>query len=158
MAAARVVEDPKVAALREARCLNPHTGRVRAPVFMVEEFFDVRDLVQVKYEMVRAVLVDGSSVTAAAAAFGFSRTTYYQAAEALAERGLDGLVPGKPGPKQGHKLTDEICAWCEERLAADPALRPAALVDPIEEEFGKRVHPRTIERAVARRREHSKSR
>jgi hypothetical protein len=52
-----------------------------------------------------------------------------------------------------------VCAFCEQQLAADPALRPNGLVGPIEAAFGVRVHPRSIERAVARRREqHSKSR
>ncbi|MFC9840877.1 helix-turn-helix domain-containing protein [Rhodococcus sp. NPDC127530] len=151
-------EDPKTAALREARSLNPHPERVADPEFATEEFFDARDAVQVKYEMVRAVLVDGQSVTAAAAAFGYSRQTYYQAAAALAEGGLDGLVAAKPGPRAGHKLTGEILAWAEQQLAGDPALKPADLVEPIEQRFGVRVHPRSIERAVVRVREHSKSR
>jgi transposase len=152
-------EDPKVTALRESRCLNPHPERVSDEEFLSEEFFDTRDAVQVKYEMVRAVQAGGQSVTAAAAAFGFSRPSYYQAAGALAESGLEGLVPAKPGPRGGHKLTGEILTWAEEALAADPGLRPAQLVALIEESFGVRVHPRSVERALARRRErHSKSR
>ncbi len=151
-------EDPKTAALREARCLNSHPERVTDERFLTAEFFDARDAVQVKYEMVRAVLVGGESVTAAASAFGYSRQTYYQAAAALAESGLDGLVAAKPGPRAGHKLTGEVLAWAEQQLAADPALKPAALVEPIGQHFGVRVHPRSIERALARFREHSKSR
>jgi len=151
-------EDPKVTALREARCLNPHPEQVTDPAFLADGFFDARDAVQVKYEMVRAVTVDGAPVTAAAAAFGYSRPSYYQAAAALAQSGLEGLVPARPGPRQGHKLTGQILAWAEEQLAADPAVRPAALAGPIAEEFGVRVHPRSIERALARRREYSKSR
>ena len=151
-------EDPKVTALRESRCLNPHPEQVTDQTFLTEEFFDARDAVQVKYEMVRRVSVDGTPVTATAAAFGYSRPSYYQAAAALAASGLDGLVPAKPGPRGGHKLTGQILAWAEQRLAADPALKPAGLAGPIAGEFGVRVHPRSIERALARRREHSKSR
>ena len=100
-------EDPKVAALREARCLNPHPGQVTDPAFLAEEFFDARDAVQVKYEMVRRVTVDGAPVTATAAAFGYSRPAYYQAAAAPGRvSGLDGLVPARPGPRGGHKLTE----------------------------------------------------
>jgi hypothetical protein len=51
-------EDPKAAALRKARCLNPHPEQVSDPAFLSGEFFDARDMVQVKYEMVRAVAVD----------------------------------------------------------------------------------------------------
>jgi transposase len=156
--APRGSSDPKVTTLRQARCLNPHPEQVRDEAFLSEEFFDARDAVQVKYEMVRRVSVDGESVTAAAAAFGYSRPAYYQAAAALAESGLDGLVPAKPGPRGGHKLTEQILTWAQQQLAADPGLKPAGLVEPIAEEFGVRVHPRSIERALARFREHSKSR
>jgi transposase len=152
-------EDPKVTALRESRCLNPHPGQVSDPAFLAGEFFDARDAVQVKYEMVRRVTVDGEPVTAAAAAFGYSRPSYYQAAAALAASGLEGLVPARPGPRGGHKLTGEILTWAEEQLAADPQLRAAGLAGLIAGEFGVRVHPRSVERALARhRREHSKSR
>ena len=152
-------EDPKVTALRESRCLNPHPGQVTDPAFLAAEFFDARDAVQVKYEMVRRVTVDGAPVTVTAAAFGYSRPAYSQAAAALAASGRDGLVPAKPGPRGGHKLTGEILTWAEQQLAADPALRPAQLVTPIADAFGVRVHPRSVEKALARRRErHSKSR
>ena len=152
-------EDPKVAALREARCLNPHPDQVRDEAFVAQEFIDARDAVQVKYEMVRRVRVDGVAVSAAAAAFGYSRPSFYEAAAALDEQGLDGLVPGKPGPRGGHKLTDEVCAFAEQRLATDPTLRARDLIAPIAERFGVRVHVRSIERALARYRDHqSKSR
>jgi transposase len=151
--------DPKEAALAATRCLNPHPEQVRDPGFLASEFFDARDLVQVKYEMVRRVKADGAPVTEAAAAFGYSRPAYYQAAAALEASGLEGLVPARPGPRGAHKLTDEILDWAEDQLAADPALRPGQLAGPIEQAFGVRAHPRSVERALARRRErHFKSR
>ena len=66
------------------------------------------------------------------------------------------LVPARPGPRGGHKLTGPILAWAEQQLEADHALKAAGLAGPIAEEFGVRVHPRSVERALARRREHSK--
>jgi transposase len=151
--------DPKEAALAATRCLNPHPEQVTDPEFGSSDFFDARDAVQVKYEMVRKVRAGGIPVTEAAAGFGYSRPAYYQAAAALERSGLEGLVPARPGPRGAHKLTDEICAWAEERLAADPALRPAQLAGPIAGAFGVRAHPRSIERALGRYRErHSKSR
>ena len=143
--------DPKVAALRASRTLNPRPEAVRDAVYRASEFFDARDLVQVKYEMVRRARVDGTPVAHAAAAFGFSRPSYYEAAAALDRDGLPGLVPAKPGPRRGHKLTDEVIGHAEALLAADPGLRPADLVEPLRQRFGIQVHPRSIERAVARR-------
>jgi hypothetical protein len=152
-------EDPKVTALREARCLNPHPEQVTDPAFLAREFFDARDAVQVKYEMVRRVTADGAPVTATAAAFGHSRPACDQAAAALAAAGGDGLAPARPGPRGGPKLTGEILTRAGQQLAAAPAPRPAQLVTPIAGTFGVRVHPRPVEKAPARRRErHSKSR
>src|SRR5213596_3481645 len=125
-------QDPKEQALAEARCLNPHPERVTDPGFLAIDFFDARDVVQVKYEMVRKVRAGGAPVTTAAAAFGYSRPSYYEAAAALERSGLEGLVPARPGPRAGHKLTEEILAWAEDQLAAGPALRPAQLAGPIE--------------------------
>lgn len=153
MARRREVEDPKLAALRQARCLNPHPEAVTDEVFSSQEFFDARDAVQVKYEMVRRVRVDRVSVSAASEAFGYSRPSFYQAAAALDEQGLDGLTASKPGPRGGHKITAEVSAFAEEQLSTDPALRPADLVDTIAERFGVRVHPRSIERALTRYRD-----
>jgi hypothetical protein len=72
--------DPKEAALAGARCLNPHPEQVTDPEFLASDFFDTRDAVQVKYEMVRKVQAGGAPVTEAAAAFGYSRPAYYAAA------------------------------------------------------------------------------
>ena len=65
-------EDPKVAALRARRSLNPRPERVADERFAGSEFLDARDLVQVKYEMVRRVRVDGDAVSRSAAASPFS--------------------------------------------------------------------------------------
>jgi transposase len=143
-------EDPKVAALQDARALNPHPEAVADPRFAESDFLDPRDLVQVKYEMVRRVRVDGDSVSASAAAFGFSRPSWYAAAAAVDEHGLPGLLPARPGPRRAHKLTDEVLVFLREELAADPSQRAAQLAARVTERFGVRVHPRSIERALAR--------
>jgi transposase len=147
---ARRGEDPKVQALREERCLNPRPEAIRDPAFASSEFLDARDLVQVKYEMVRRVRVDGDAVSRTVADYGFSRPSYYEAAAALDGAGLAGLVPARPGPRRAHKMADEVVAFAQERLEADPKLRAADLVGLIEDRFGVRVHPRSVERALAR--------
>src|SRR5437764_1505719 len=87
---ARHGEDPKVAALRAERSLNPRPGAVSDERFAGSEFLDPRDLVQVKYEMVRRVRVDGDTVARSAQEFGFSRPSFYEAAAALDAGGLAG--------------------------------------------------------------------
>src|ERR1700751_3136533 len=101
---ARRRDDPKQAALREARCLNPRPEAVADAAFTAgPEFFDARDLVQGKYEMVRRGGAEGQPVTKAAAAFGFSRPSYYQAAAAVDAGGLAGLGAARAGPRRGHQ-------------------------------------------------------
>jgi transposase len=147
---ARAGEDPKVQALRAERSLNPRPEAVTDERFASAEFWDARDLVQVKYEMVRRALVDGEPVSRAAEAFGFSRPSFYAAASALDRGGLAALVPARPGPKRAHKLSAEVVSFARERLAADPKLSSADLVGLIQERFGVRVHRRSVERALAR--------
>ena len=149
-------EDPKVRALRQARSLNPRPEAVSDQQFAASEYLDARDLVQVKYEMVRRARVDGEPVSRAAVAFGFSRPSFYAAQRALDDGGLAGLVPARPGPRGAHKLTAEVVAFAREQRAADPKLSSAGLVDLIAERFGVRVHRRSVERAVARA-EHAES-
>ena len=143
--------DPKAAALARTRTLNPNPERVVDEAFGSSELFDARDLVQVKYEMVRKVEADGASVRAAAQAFVLSRQSYYTAAAALAEEGLAGLLPAKPGPREAHKLTDEVLDHLEALRLADPDLSSADLASVVEERFGVSVHPRSVERSFARR-------
>ena len=148
---AKRTTDPKLAALRAERSLNPRPQDVVDEEFGSSEFFDSRDLVQVKYEMVRRVRVDGEPVSRSAQAFGFSRQSYYSAARALADEGLAGLVPDKPGPRGAHKLTDEVLDHLDTLRAADPALRSGQLAQAVADRFGISVHPRSVERALARR-------
>lgn len=145
-------QDPKEDALRAARALNPRPDAVSDPAFSGSDFFDPRDLVQVRYEMVRRVRVDGDSVSGAAASFGFSRPSWYAAAAALDEDGLPGLVHARPGPRRAHKIGEEIVAFVLAALEMDPSLRAGELAGRIEGEFGVRVHPRSVERAVERAR------
>lgn len=143
----------KTAALKASRTLNPCPQAVVDEVFSSSVFLDPHDLVQVKYEMVRRVRVDGVPVTRAAAAFGFCRQSFYVIAAALDAGGPAALVPGKPGPKGPRKLTEEVMEFLEELVERDCTLRSGQLADAVEDRFGFTVHPRSVEKALARRRE-----
>ncbi|MFD7447083.1 helix-turn-helix domain-containing protein [Streptomyces sp. NPDC059909] len=143
----------KIRALRESRTLNPRPEAVVDEAFTASSFLDPCDLVQVKYEMVRRVRVDKVPVARAAAAFGFCRQSFYAIAAALDAGGPAALVPGKPGPKGPRKLIQPVMEHIEALLQADPGLKAPALAAAVAEEFGVQVHPRSIERALARRRE-----
>jgi len=148
---AKKAKDPKVEALAAERCLNPRPEAVADERFSTSSFLDPRDLVQVKYEMVRRVRVEGDTVVASAGDFGFSRPSFYQAAAALDAGGLPALLPARPGPRRAHKLTDEIVSVLCSLLEEDPSLRSSELVEAVQARLGISVHPRSIERALARR-------
>ena len=113
-------DQSKEASLAASRTLNPHPEGVTHPAFTSGAFFDPANLVQVKYEMVRAVEAGGLGAGAAAAAFGLARQTYYNARKALADHGLAGLIPARPGPQGGHKLTAEVVDFLEQQLSPIP--------------------------------------
>jgi len=143
--------DPKAERLAQQGALNRHPEHVQATWFRQDGFFDARDLVQVKYEMLRQVRIEGANKAAAAAAFGLSRPTYYQAAAAFAEHGLTGLLPRVRGPRRPHKLTPEVMAFIKAKQAATPPPDAQALARMVRARFKLSVHPRSIERALARK-------
>ena len=143
--------DNKAARLKAQGTLNPHPQQVQAAGFGNDTFFDPRDLVQVKYEMLRLVRVEGASKADAAARFGVSRPTFYQAEAAYAKNGIAGLLPRRRGPKGGHKLDAAVMAFIEACIDQQGPMSARQLVSLIEAEFGLRVHPRSIERARLRK-------
>ncbi|MEO7034550.1 MAG: helix-turn-helix domain-containing protein [Polyangiaceae bacterium] len=145
----KVRKDPKAAALLADGALNASPEKVADPKFQAGEFFDPRDVVQVKYEMLRRVSVENASVTDATDEYGVSRPTYYQAKANFDEAGVAGLVPRKRGPRGPHKLQGELLAFVEEHQVPGQPIRARELADMIREKFSVEVHPRTIERALA---------
>lgn len=140
--------DEKLKALRQSHTLHPHADQVRDPLFTSgSPFFDPRDLVQVKYELLRRVLVEGDTVAHATAQFALSRPTFYAAQAAWQRAGLAGLVPAATGPRQGHKLTNEVVQLLRERSAT---MSSTELATWLREEHRLVVHPRSIERALAK--------
>ena len=134
--------------LREEGTLNPSPEKVLDPKFRENEFFDPRDIVQVKYEMLRRVSVDHDPVTDIAGQYGVSRPTYYQAKANMEEAGIAGLVPKKTGPHGPHKIQGEVLAFLRKRLILGEPIRARELASLVLKEFDLKVHPRTIERAL----------
>jgi transposase len=145
--------EDKESALRRHHALNPRPQAVRDPAFTSgNPFFDPHDLIQVKYEMLRRVREEGASVSQAATDFGFSRPSFYEAKAVFETDGLPGLLPQRRGPKRAHKLSEEVVDRLEQALASDSSLNPVRMAALLEAERGLRVHPRSVERALARRR------
>lgn len=135
-------------ALQSSGTFNARHGRVRHPLFQGSDFFDPQDLLQLKYESLRAVQKEQYSIARAASEFGLSRPTLYQAQAHFVAQGLEGLLPGKRGPRQAHKLTAEVRQYLEQERSAHPELSARQLASRVRQRFRLKVHPRTLEKAL----------
>jgi hypothetical protein len=89
--------DERLVALRQYHAVNRHPQTIDDPLFLAgNAFFDARDLVQVKYEMIRQV-GDGQSITRTALRFGFSRLALYHARASLEKGASWGSCPSGRG-------------------------------------------------------------
>jgi transposase len=141
--------DAKTEALRQQGTLHPNPEAVRDEAFQRDEFFDPRDLVQVRYEMLRRRKVDGDDVTQVADNFGISRQAYYVTEAAFEKKGIAGLLPRPRGPQRAHKCSDEVLDFVEQWHP--DAFAPETVTQAVQKRFGVSIHPRSLARALARR-------
>ena len=144
------MSDPKAQKrqhLREAGLLHPQPERIRDPLFeQAPEFFDAEDHLQVRYELLRAHLVDRDAVSAICGRYGISRQTFYNLQDKFVGQGTGGLLPKQPGPKGPRKLTAQVLAFVRERLVQERAPSTLELREEIQQQFGLALHRRTIEK------------
>lgn len=143
--------DTKAQALRDQGALHPHPEAVHDEVFRSDQFFDARDLVQVRYEMLRRHRIEGRPVTEVAALFGVSRQAFYVTEATFEDQGLPGLLPRRRGPKRAHKCTEEILNFVEQRRETASTEAGESEAQAIARRFGVKINPRSIDRALARR-------
>jgi transposase len=141
--------DHKTLELKRIGALNPRPDSVSDTLFQENPFFDPKDLLQVRYEMLRRHTVEGASIVDVATKFGVSRPTVYQAQAAFQQAGLSGLIPKHRGPKEGHKLSAEVIDYVGVLRTSEPSLTTVACVQAVQEKFGITVHRRSLERALA---------
>jgi transposase len=142
--------DPKAESLRKSGTFNPRSEKVQDGLFKSHDFFDARDLIQVKYEMLRRVREDAWSVSRAAAVYGFSRPSFYQALAEFDHAGMAGLMPERRGPREAHKLSGKVMSFVEDLKRREHTIPTMELIAQIEKNFGITVHRRSIERALSR--------
>jgi transposase len=135
-------------ALQATGTLNPRSAQVHHRLFQQSAFFDPEDLLQLKYETLRALEVEGCPIAKAAREFGLSRPTIYEAQTQFEQQGLDGLLPHKRGPKAAHKVTAQILQYLQEQAAAEPAVKAGELARRVRQRYTVQLHPRTIQKAL----------
>jgi transposase len=136
-------------ALEEAGLLHSDPNAVTAEPFLAHpEFFVAADKVQVKYEMLRAHLLDGATATDAAAQHGYSRASFYLVQRAFARAGMAGLLDERPGRRGPVKVSPEVLAFLERRHRERPDASAAELAGELKAALGVKLHRRTVERAL----------
>jgi transposase len=139
-------------ALAEAGLLHPAPDAVTAEVFATHpEFFATFDKVQVKYEMLRAHVLDGRTAAAAAAEHGYSRASFYLVAAAFERGGMVGLLDERPGRRGPLKLSAEVVAFLRARRRERPDASGAELAAELERALGVSLHGRTVEKVLGGR-------
>jgi transposase len=132
--------------LTEAGLLHPNPDAVLAPLFADGSgFFLAADKVQVKYEMLRARLVDGLPVAEAAAAHGYSRAAFYLVVAAFEQLGMVGLLDERRGRRGPIKLRPEIVDFIRAGTGSG-----AQIAEQVADRFGVVLHRRTVERVRGR--------
>ena len=141
--------DQKTLELKRTGTLNTRPTSVSDTLFKENPFFDPRDLLQVRYEMLRRHSVERASIVDVASRFGVSRPTVYQAQTAFRRAGLSGLLPKHRGPKEGHKLSAEVVEYVRTLRSGEPDLTTVACVQAVRQKFGIVIHRRSLERALS---------
>ena len=139
-------EKTKIWYLKKGSAFNPKAPEVKDELFLKNDFFDPKDLVQVKYEMLRKVEKEDFKVKEAIHLFGMSRQYYYKLKTAFDRQGMAGLLPEKRGPKYPFKLTDDIVGFINEMVKEEPSVTNQRIAEKIEARFKVAVNARTIQR------------
>jgi len=132
--------------MRQNGSFNHRADTVTAQIFKNSYFFDAHDLIQVKYEMLRAVEKEHREISSTAKTYGFSRVSFYQIKKEFDENGIVGLIPKKRGPKGSRKMSESDIEFA--RSLVDTHTKSQILLC-LKEERGVEISKRTLERQLS---------
>ena len=136
--------DPEL--LRRALCLHRSPESVKDETFIEQsDFFDPRDIVQVKYELLRRCEVDSKDVASTCLDFGFSRTTYYKVQQAFLRGGLPSLMGRPRGRPNPVKVTDVVLGYTIAEKAKNPKLTAKDMVAALDVRYHQRLSVRMVQ-------------
>ena len=145
------ISSSKKKLLEEDGTYNSKPDTVVDTKFQDNDFFDPDDLIQVKYEMLRRVSIDKDTIASVTKEYGVSRPTYYQAKANFVKSGIGGLFPKKRGPQGPNKMNGKILEFIENNIVHGEPIRARKISRAVKKEFDTNIHPRTIERAITKK-------
>ena len=147
---------PKQDILLENGTFNRNYAKVTEHRFISDNFYDPKDLAQVKYEMLRAVRESKVSVDEISVKYGFSRAGFYKVKNSFEKEGLSAFVSNKSGPRSAWKLTKEYQRFIDGCLSENPEASSGEIVSMLKRERGLEISKRTVERYRNRKSGHDR--
>lgn len=140
--------DHKRNVLKQARALNAHPERVRAPLFGTHPFFDPQDKAQVKYEMLRARELEGASLSEVCRLYGFTRESFRHIRVRFHREGIPGLFDLKRGRRVALKATASVREFIRSERQRQADLSVEQLAERCRAELGVALSRRTVFRIL----------
>ncbi len=140
----------KESRLRKSNTFNPKRDKIKDSIFK-DEIMDPQDLLQVRYEMVRAIEYDNKPIGEVSSAYGVSVTTARRYIDDLKKGGLKALVPGPKGPAGPSKLKKEASDFIDNYHKNNPKAGGAKIHAALEAKLRLGISKRTVERNPAKK-------
>lgn len=137
--------------LKESNTYNPKCDKVTACDFIENEVMDSRDLLQVRYEIVRAIEYDNKPVKEICSEFGVSASTARRYVRNLKEGGLIALVPEQKGPSGPTKLSKDAADFIDTYLKNNPKASGGKVHNALENRLHPGISKRTVERYLSKK-------
>ena len=125
---------------------NKNHEKVKNIKFKTTPFYDPMDIVQVKYEMLKAAAEDVRGIARIADEFGFSRASFYNIKAVFDKEGLSAFVTGRTGPRKPYKLTDEYQEYIDRYISQNPKASSSEITEKLKKDKGIGISKRTVER------------
>ena len=137
--------------LKKSNTFNTKSDKITARLFADNELMDPQDLLQVRYELVRAIEYDKKPIKEICAEYGVSATTARRYIDDLRKGGLIALVPDPKGPSGPTKLTKEAAEFIENYLKENPRASGGKIHNALEAKLHLGVSKRTVERFLSKK-------
>ncbi len=138
----------KIEFLKKEGIINTKPDRIIHSLFQNNDFFDPLDLMQVRYEMLRAARIENMTVSEACKQFGYSREYFYSLNRDFISRGFAGIMGSIMGRPPLLAQNPEIINYILQRKFTEPNLTGEDLRRELKSKFQLECSRRTVERLI----------
>ena len=139
----------KEAFLKANHTFNFRNDKVIASRFIESDLYASRDLLQVRYELVRSIEEGDIALDEVPDKYGVSSVTAKRYVRSFKEGGMIALVPEQKGPKGPSSLDDEALRFIDSYIAEHPKASGRKVHEALESERHLGISKRTVERYLS---------